>query len=231
MDNINAFEADGTSSFDGHIFYFTPTDDPSSVLKWLYIVEGKHLYYYDAFVPNDDDSEDEEVEADMDIDELDEDELKLYNIQKRNLKFAEEYRKLTGRAYMSLYPRAVPRLKMWRADYFGQKHWVETKETHFENMPTDEELTYNKQISSPLNDTQPRLLHQYRSKEQPKYMNMTMEVLSCAPRVFKIDNFLSEVEGEITYSKLLMYFSHCELVQHIISLPTKLQLSRSTTGE
>jgi len=217
MDTINPFEADGTSSFDGHVFYFTPTDDSSFVLKWFYIEEGTHLYYYDAFVVDSDDYEDdddvpeEERTPDNDIEDLDEDELELYNRQKTNLKFAKEYRAFTGREWMSLYPRPSPRFKMWRADYFGQMHWVVTKETHFVSMPSDEELTMNSYISSKLNDTQPRLLHQYRKKQS---MNMTMEVLSCAPRVFKIDHFLSDTE-----------------VKHILDLADKMQLSRSTTGD
>lgn len=45
-------------------------------------------------------------------------------------------------------------------------------------------------------------------------MNMTLRVLSCAPRVFEIPNFLSPAE-----------------IQHILELAGGIELSRSTTGD
>ncbi len=58
---------------------------------------------------------------------------------------------------------------------------------------------------------QPRLLQQYRSPEP--YLNMTLKVISCAPRAFEINNFLSETE-----------------VNHIMYLTTGMKLHRSTTA-
>ena len=57
----------------------------------------------------------------------------------------------------------------------------------------------------------PRILQQYRSPEP--YLNLTMTVLSCAPRAFEIKNFLSETE-----------------VNHIMYLTTGMKLHRSTTS-
>ena len=54
-------------------------------------------------------------------------------------------------------------------------------------------------------------MNEYRSPE--KTLNMTLEVLSCAPRVFEIQNFLSEVE-----------------IQHLISVAKRTSLSKSSTA-
>jgi prolyl 4-hydroxylase len=64
-----------------------------------------------------------------------------------------------------------------------------------------------------LSDTDPRILQQYRASDQ-QTMNMTLKVLSVAPRVFQIDNFLSEVE-----------------VQHIVKLASGITLKKSLTGD
>ena len=109
---------------------------------------------------------------------------------------------------------------MWRADYFGQEHWVTTKETHFERLPPSEELGEITAMGSEriLKEIDPRFLQDYRVKDvdgQPvKNMNMTLKVLSCAPRVFEIRNFLSEQE-----------------VNHILHLTDHIKLSESTTGD
>lgn len=58
---------------------------------------------------------------------------------------------------------------------------------------------------------QPRLLSQYRNGEP--YLNLTMTVLSCAPRVYEIPNFLSEAE-----------------IDHILHLANVLELMPSSTG-
>lgn len=113
-----------------------------------------------------------------------------------------------------MYPRNAPSHKLWRADFFGQEHWVTTRETHFVEMPNEEELSPidpkmgRKRV---LRDDEPRLLHQYRTQEP--YLNMTLKVLSCAPRAFEISNFLSPTE-----------------VDHIMYLTTGMKLHRSTTA-
>ena len=59
---------------------------------------------------------------------------------------------------------------------------------------------------------QPRLLTKYRSGEP--FLNMTLTVLSCAPRVFEIQNFLSPVE-----------------IDHIVHLASGVNLKLSGTGD
>mmetsp|Transcript_41780 Transcript_41780/g.126759 ORF Transcript_41780/g.126759 Transcript_41780/m.126759 type:complete len:271 (+) Transcript_41780:957-1769(+) len=60
---------------------------------------------------------------------------------------------------------------------------------------------------------QPRILQEYRDTERAQ-LNMTLKVLSCAPRAFEIPNFLSGVE-----------------VDHIIKLATGMDLKISQTGD
>ena len=68
------------------------------------------------------------------------DEHQSYEKQRRTRLFAEKYKAFTGTEYLSLYPRSPPTHKMWRADHFGQKHWVSTKETHFTQKPPNDLL-------------------------------------------------------------------------------------------
>lgn len=112
-----------------------------------------------------------------------------------------------------MYPRNPPSHKIWPADYFGQEHWVTTKETHFVSVPRDDELGGIEKVGSQrvLRDDEPRLLQNYRSPEP--VLNMTLKVLSCAPRAFEISNFLSPTE-----------------VDHIMVLTTGMKLHRSTTA-
>jgi prolyl 4-hydroxylase len=109
---------------------------------------------------------------------------------------------------------------MWRADYFGQEHWITTKETHFERLPPSEELgpITLKGSERILKESEPRSFADYRVKDENNVphdsMNMTLTVLSCAPRVFEIRNFLSKKE-----------------IDHILDIAGGIKLSESTTGD
>jgi prolyl 4-hydroxylase len=101
-----------------------------------------------------------------------------------------------------------------RGDYFGQEHWVMTRETHFIQMPSTMELSeITTQHNRILQESDRRLLQQYRDPTR-KQMNITLTCLSVAPRVFEIDNFLSSIE-----------------IEHILSLASQLELSLSKTGD
>jgi hypothetical protein len=93
--------------------------------------------------------------------------------------------------------------------------WVTTKETHFSEVPPAELLEPILEHSENriLKDSDPRILSEYRVKDQP-VMNMTLRALSCAPRVFEIENFLSAAE-----------------IDHIIELSAQTDLAESTTGD
>jgi prolyl 4-hydroxylase len=209
--NCKAFHSVGTASFPGHKFFFATNDfvpgDKKHIRKHFNVVSDTNNYYYDPVeVVND-----EEL-TNRNLGKLSLSELSLYNKMKRNRLFAKEYRNATGRDYLSMYPRSQPMHYMWRADYFGQKHWVTSLETHFAQIPPESKM---KKISHSTNrklkDDEPRLLAEYRT-DSP-YLNMTLEVLSCRPRAFEIQNFLSEAE-----------------IQHILHLANVFDLRLSTTA-
>jgi len=168
----------------------------------------KAVYYYDPITV-----EGDEEATQRNLDRLTSREFQAYQDHVSSRIFGKQYFEFTGREYLSLYPRNAPSHKIWRADYFGQEHWVTTKETHYVEMPPDEKLgsVVEKGSSRVLKDGDPRLLQEYRGQED--VLNMTLKVLSCAPRAFEIKDFLSQTE-----------------VNHILYLTTGMKLHRSTTA-
>eukprot|EP00542_Grammatophora_oceanica_P003309 CAMPEP_0194057996 /NCGR_PEP_ID=MMETSP0009_2-20130614/64916_1 /TAXON_ID=210454 /ORGANISM="Grammatophora oceanica, Strain CCMP 410" /LENGTH=320 /DNA_ID=CAMNT_0038707963 /DNA_START=195 /DNA_END=1157 /DNA_ORIENTATION=+ len=139
---------------------------------------------------------------------MDDGEIEQYVQQKRNLEFGELYRETTGNQWLSLYPlRHQPLHPMWPADYFGQEFKVETAQTHFTSIPPDEGL----KVDIHGDRRNPQRLLEFRTPDV-ETMNMTLKVLSCSPRVYEIQNFLSEVE-----------------VDHIMELATGSKLKQSST--
>eukprot|EP00545_Synedropsis_sp_CCMP1620_P002730 CAMPEP_0119007566 /NCGR_PEP_ID=MMETSP1176-20130426/3095_1 /TAXON_ID=265551 /ORGANISM="Synedropsis recta cf, Strain CCMP1620" /LENGTH=485 /DNA_ID=CAMNT_0006959743 /DNA_START=52 /DNA_END=1512 /DNA_ORIENTATION=- len=190
-----AFEAAATATFPGHKFLVrSKTDDDSADLQMWTITAKQVLYTYDPF-----------EDGTLKLTDLKPDQLELYNLQKNNLKFAEQYKAATGVDYLSLYPRRPrPTNPMWAADYFGQQHSVMTRETHFTELPNPENLVPLK----PGGVHEPML----KAHREEDTLNMTMTVLSCAPRVFEIKNFLSKVE-----------------IDHIMQIATGMTLHQSST--
>lgn len=115
------------------------------------VVSGQNNYYYDPInVPM---SEERTLEN---LQKLSTEEYVKYEIMKRNQKFSEKYKEFTGRDYLNMYPRPKPLHYMWRADYFGQTHWVTSKETHFKELPGNSKLRKIKKsgVSRVLRDEQ-----------------------------------------------------------------------------
>jgi hypothetical protein len=206
------FSSGGTASFAGHRFFFTPDDDPKTRLDSFIVSEyPANIYVYNPYKV---DGDPKQTEANL-AKALSKAERKNYKQWTTTLSFHEQYLNFTGRSYLANYLRAPPSHHMWRADYFGQEHWVTTKETHFVTVPPQDDLDPitargKKRI---LKEDDPRLLAEYRVKDQV-VMNMTMKALSCAPRVFEIPNFLSQAE-----------------VDHILHLAGGIDLAESTTGD
>ena len=170
----------------------------------------ENIYYYDPYTV-----EGDPVKTEENLKELTHIEREKYDTWRKTLLFNEFYRNATGRTYLSNYLRSPPMHHMWRADYFGQEHWVTTKETHFVEMPPAEALGGITQRGADrvLKDEDPRLLAQYRDPSV-QIMNMTLKAISCAPRAFEISNFLSQVE-----------------VDHIMEVAGAANLQLSTTGD
>lgn len=212
MNNCKAFGTTGTASFPGHRFFFAPHDydyETNDVRLISFVINDKDMiYYYDPVdVPGN------PVETENNMKKLSYEELEKYDIVKRNRLFDEQYREFTGRNYLSMYPRPQPSHHIWPADYFGQEHWVTTKEVHFQEVPKDKLGEINHFVPDrALKEDDPRLLQEYRT-EGMEEMNMTLKVISCAPRAFEIENFLSDTE-----------------VDHILYLANASDMKLSTTA-
>eukprot|EP00557_Chaetoceros_sp_GSL56_P005171 CAMPEP_0176501922 /NCGR_PEP_ID=MMETSP0200_2-20121128/14460_1 /TAXON_ID=947934 /ORGANISM="Chaetoceros sp., Strain GSL56" /LENGTH=465 /DNA_ID=CAMNT_0017900923 /DNA_START=607 /DNA_END=2004 /DNA_ORIENTATION=+ len=198
------FQAVGTATFPVHQFFIAKKKNKTEIVHKIHIHPDQNLYVYDAFEM-----------GHANVEDLSSEELELYHVQKNNLYFAAQYREFTGRDWLSLYPhRQRPMYKMWNADYFGQQHWVVSSETHYVAEPPEDMLgrlrpdEMHRDRRLYLNA---RNLTRYRSEDS--VLNMTLTVLSCAPRVFEIQNFLSHSE-----------------VDHIIHMATGIKLHLSTTS-
>jgi prolyl 4-hydroxylase len=222
MRHYTAFSTGGTGTFPGHRFFLSDPEDPDNKLNlWIVGQYPDNLYVYDPYLVDDDP---EETEKNLQK-HLDTKERSQYDRWKKTLSYNEQYKAFTGRSYLANYgdngPRAPPTHHMWRADYFGQQHWVTTKETHFVDLPPSSELVQVRDVGSKrvLKDSDPRHFQEYRARDETtheplEFMNMTMTVISCAPRVFEIKNFLSREE-----------------VDHILQLAGGISLAESTTGD
>ena len=196
--DIDAFGSASTATFPGHRFFVFPVGNTKTKLTTWDVVGSTSLYIYDPY--------DQDGTTGSQLNQLTDKERAGYDLQKNNLLFNEQYKAVTGREYLSLYPfRKTVLHPLWPADYFGQEHTVSTAETHFASMPPDRSL---RAIKHQL--PYKRHLPEYRIPGDT--MNMTLKALSCAPRVFEIDNFLSTAE-----------------VQHILELATGMKLDQSTT--
>ncbi|KAL7562244.1 hypothetical protein ACA910_004051 [Epithemia clementina (nom. ined.)] len=205
------FTASGTATFPAHRFYFTEPNKPEERLIFLEVKDyPNNLYVYDPLtVPND------PVQTEKNLLALSEKERALYDKWRKTIIFNDYYFNATGRSYLANYLRRPPTHHLWRADYFGQEHWATTRQTHFvENPPQSElaKITMQGKVRK-MADSDPVQLAQYRDPSK-QILNMTLKVLSCAPRVFEISDFLSPVE-----------------VEHILQIAGAHDLRLSATGD
>jgi hypothetical protein len=129
-----AFGASGTGTVPGHRFLFTEDHLPDQEIKLFIVEKGQHIYCWDPYFVEGDV---EQTEKNLSV--LNEKEKEHYNLWRKTLSFHEQYKNFTGRSYMSNYLRKPPMHYMWPADYFGQEHWVTTRETHFVKLPPKED--------------------------------------------------------------------------------------------
>jgi len=213
MRRLPPFSSYGTATFPTHRFFFTPVGGDTKTDRLVEFVMGtypENIYVYNPYrVEGDDEATIENVNND-----LNDNERKLYDQWQKTLLFNDQYFNFTGRTYLAGYLREPSKHFFWPADYFGQEHWVTTKETHFEKLPPAAEIgpVTVESENRILKDDDPRSLQEYRVQDIT-VMNMTLRVLSCAPRVLEIKNFLSPAE-----------------VQHILELAGGIELHESQTG-
>lgn len=191
--NSGPFESTGTSTYPGHLFYFV-RPDTKKVICSMRVTNGTSIYYCDPFVKTDvsDPSAGVLRGPVLSLDDLNEKERSFYDAATFNREFAPLYREFTGSEWFGNFPGEKPRHKMWRADYFGQEHVVASAETHFTSLPPEEESYSTLSVDEmKRNASTPLPFQEYR---EPGMMNISIKAVSVAPRIFQIDNFLSEVE-------------------------------------
>ena len=199
-----AFTSVGTASFPHHNFVFV-NDENDEVVQSFVMDPSTSVYYYDPYhVPDDP----EQTEKNLSV--MDANQRLEYDKLRKTIQFHKIYNEHTGRSYLGNYLRAAPRVFMWPADYFGQEHWVTSLETHFTQVPPKEALSSG-DTTTAIPHTP--VLMEYRNASEHPYLNMTLKVLSCAPRVFEIQNFLSPAE-----------------VEHLHEMTGTVQFHRSSTG-
>lgn len=185
MKHHKPFTASGTGTFPSHRFLFVDESKNEVVATFVVGNYPENVYWYDPyFVEGDPVATEKKLKA-----ALNKNERAQYDVWRKTLKFNEYYLAKTGRSYLANYLRPPPMHFMWRADYFGQVHYVESHETHYTTEPPSIDLEPilakdNRKLAAPL-------LPEYRTAG---VLNMTLKVLSVAPRVFEIENFLSDVE-------------------------------------
>ncbi|CAB9499453.1 Probable prolyl 4-hydroxylase [Seminavis robusta] len=210
MNKIAPFEASGTASFPTHSFIMTDPDTDKLLQRFAIQEYPENIYAYDPYIV-----EGDEKATEKNLNKhLSKKEKEFYRKWRDSLAFNEIYRNFTGRSYLANYLRDPPRHFLWSGEYFGQTHWVETSETHFVMTPPKSALGQLKTSKKrSLKEGETVALEEYRAPGQAT-MNMTLKVLSVAPRVFEIPNFLSQTE-----------------VDHILDLAGGVQLSRSSVGD
>ena len=210
MSVVEPFHETGTASFPGHRFVLADPDDDTVVYRRFLIKPyPDNLQVYDPyFIEND------PVATEQNLEQLNQEERQQYDVLRKTLEFSRQYQEFTGRPYLANYLRDKPKHHIWPAQYFGEQHWVESKETHFTSMPPNEVLLPIEEEGSSriLQESDPRALPEFRTPNQST-LNMTLTAISVAPRVFEIKNFLSTVE-----------------VDHILQLAGGIELARSTVG-
>ena len=183
MGDIEPFGSTGMASYPSHKIVATEPASTSNVLtKWIMKPDETALYYYDPF----------DFDAHKAHKSLSDQQYPLYLLQWHNKIFAEQYKAFTGTEWLALYKqKQPPRFHMWRADAFGQTHSITTKEIQFVELPDKSELHRGTSIYGPRPDELERVR---RHRDTYPTLDLTLTVLSCAPRVFEIRNFLSDTE-------------------------------------
>lgn len=193
---IEPFEAFSTVTTPGNGFYLAPVYDKEHAMERWTMTADEAVVYYDA------------IENDAEVlSRLSREERKLYQMQKLNLKYGQDYLVKTHRSWLSMYPRPMQMHFMWGAEYIGQEHQVVTDQSHFVNLPTDkagqsriwrhldyadyDSMVEKRNRANSLQGEKFLNLQEYRSSGP---LQLTLRAISVAPRVFEIDGFLSDVE-------------------------------------
>ena len=201
---IQPFEAFTTVTSPGNTFYIAPIYDKDHALERWTVTADEAVLAYDSI------ANDNEVYT-----SLTKEHKKLYEMQKLNMKYGQEYLAKTQRSWLSMFPRPMNMHFMWDAQYFGQEYKVLSAQSHFVQMPLAKDRKGYKEIWRQLDYADYDAMAE-KKKQQENYLNLkkyreegplelSLNVVSVAPRVFEIDEFLSDVEVEHLLDMALIY--------------------------
>ena len=103
--------------------------------------------------------------------------------------FYENYMKETGRAWLSGYKRPPPITHMWSADNIGDIHSITSKHGFWHCIPDES-----------LNEKEQR--EQCQSTDD---INVNIEVIQRTPKMFVIENIISDAEADMVVALGLFY--------------------------
>jgi len=205
---VPPFESLGTATTPGQSFSLIPVtqdgyDDRFVLQRWTMTADEAHVYYNPSGADG--------------VAKLSVEQQARLQMWKLNQAYARDYQIKTKRPWLADFPQPVPFHYMHDAGYFGKTKNIMSWESHFTTMPPRSQL---EKLSHDDHEHRVRRETRYGkdlSIALPKYrqggdreLEIKMETISCAPRVFQIDDFLSKVE-----------------VEHIIDLIKDITLSRS----
>lgn len=216
----------GTGTFNGHQFHFATTYDSSHIVFRASVSTDNPVQVYDPY-KNPPTSSSSSSSHQYQIDKLSSLERLKYNKQLLNLSYMRDYMIATKRPWLAMFPRPRPIHYMWSTNFFGQTHEIKTKELHFTSLPpsldkissklSKEEVVSNNRNINGLNLSDHRRKLQSSSplggKFDDTFLTLQMIAVSCAPRIFEIPNFLSDVE-----------------VNHLLSLAKNVNMTQSTVS-
>jgi len=195
---IAPFESFGTSTFPGHQFFVTPTYDYTSPLQRFIATADEPVLYYDPFTNSDPYAGSTKIEKELL--QLSNEHRQLYNQHLLNRAYGRDYLVATKRAWLGMFPRPRPLHFMHPARFFQQQHSIATSQTHFHSIPselTDVIETGTRRLGDEWKAVPEDgvALKTHRSGNDNE-LELSLRVVSCAPKVFEIDNFLSDVEAQ-----------------------------------
>jgi prolyl 4-hydroxylase len=201
---IEPFESFTTVTLPGSSFFLAPLYDKEyAVQRWV-ATEDDALLVYDVITGDDEF-----------LDSLTNEQRKLYMMQKLNIDYAREYLVKTKRTWLAMFPRSSIFHHMYSADYFGQEHVITSKQTHITSLPNGKvglesvwrRLDYTDYDSMvEISKTNgPEAALNLRSHREEGEVELKLKVASITPRVFEIDNFLSDIEVDHLIQMAYMY--------------------------
>lgn len=218
---IPSMESIGTASFPGHSFFVTPSYDKEHQLRRWTVTEDEVVIYYDPFEDMSTEAQNEKIQKLCDSGKWTTRQKFARDAWIVNRSFSRDYLVKTGRYYLSVFPQPlVPQafdgsvtsngMPMWNADYLGQVHTVETSELYFTDLPNELPKLTRDDFQPDAEQRRRLEIKRYQSSQvkggaeiSNSTMQLSLKVVSCAPRVLEVKKFLSPVE-----------------VQHLIHLAT-----------